>query len=229
MAVKKLRTCIDPKDLKKALKCNHYNIKTIDDILPNLAKAKVFSVLDGYHQIELDNESSYLTTFWSPKGCLWWLWMSFGVTTASEEYHSKQEKISGLKGVETIHDNILILGYGETRQEALENHNKNLENLLKQCWEKNLKLNMKKVKFQMTEVKFMGQILSADGMKPDESKVTAIRNSQTLNSLISRMCKLSYRAFTKHFGHCETSTRFDMQQKKISETKQLLTVQPNLS
>ena len=73
MVVKKLRTCIDPKDLKKALKCNHYNIKTIDDILPNLAKAKVFSVLDGYHQIELDNESSYLTTLWSPKGCLWWL------------------------------------------------------------------------------------------------------------------------------------------------------------
>ena len=180
MVVKKLRTCIDPKDLKKALKCNHYNIKTIDDILPNLAKAKVFSVLDGYHQIELDNESSYLTTFWSPKGCLWWLWMSFGIKPASEEYHSKQEKISGLKGVETIHHNILILGCGETRQEALENHNKNLENLLKQCWEKNLKLNMKKVKFQMTEVKFMGQILSADGMKPDELKVTAIRNSQTL-------------------------------------------------
>ena len=74
VAVKKpgiLTICIDPKDLNKALKRNHYYAKTLDDILPNLAKAKVFSVLDakdGYHQIELDGESSYLTTFWSPKG-----------------------------------------------------------------------------------------------------------------------------------------------------------------
>ena len=44
-AVKKLgilTICIDPKDLNKALKRNHYYAKTLDDILPNLAKAKVF-------------------------------------------------------------------------------------------------------------------------------------------------------------------------------------------
>ena len=57
--------------LNKALKRNHYFIKTLDDILPNLAKAKLFSILDaknGYHETELDDESSYLTTFWSSKG-----------------------------------------------------------------------------------------------------------------------------------------------------------------
>ena len=60
----KLIMCIDLKDLNKVLKRNRYYIKTLDEILPNLAKVKVFSVLDetakdGYHQIELDNESSY--------------------------------------------------------------------------------------------------------------------------------------------------------------------------
>ena len=58
----KLIICIDLKDFNKALKRNHYYIKTLDEILPNLAKVKVFSVLgakDGYDQIELDNESSY--------------------------------------------------------------------------------------------------------------------------------------------------------------------------
>ena len=96
--------------------------------------------------------------------------MPFGIKPASEEYQSKQEEIlEGLKGVETIHGNILVLGEGETTQEALKNHDENLENLLKQCREKNLKLNKKKAKFRMTEVKFMGQILTADGLKPDES------------------------------------------------------------
>ena len=56
----------------------------------------------------------------------------------------------------------------------LENHHENLESLLKQCQEKNLKLNKKKVKFQMTDVKFKGQILTADGLK-----MTAIRDIQT--------------------------------------------------
>ena len=42
----KLRICIEPKDLNKALKHNHY-IKTLDDILHNLTKVKVFSVLDA--------------------------------------------------------------------------------------------------------------------------------------------------------------------------------------
>ena len=44
------------------LKHNHYYIKTLDDILPHFAKVKVFSVLDtkdGYHQIEIENKSSY--------------------------------------------------------------------------------------------------------------------------------------------------------------------------
>ena len=53
----KLRICIDPKDLNEALKRNYYPMPTIEDILPSLAKAKVFSVLDakdGFHQIRLD-------------------------------------------------------------------------------------------------------------------------------------------------------------------------------
>ena len=83
----------------------------------NLAKAKAFfSVLDaknGYYKIELEDESSYLTTFWSPKGRLRWLQMLFGIKPASEEYQQKQEEIlEGLKVAETVHDGILVLGYG---------------------------------------------------------------------------------------------------------------------
>ena len=83
----------------------------------NLAKAKAFfSVLDaknGYYKIELDDESNYLTTFWSPKGRLRWLQMLFGIKPASEEYQQKQEEIlEGLKVAETVHDGILVLGYG---------------------------------------------------------------------------------------------------------------------
>ena len=43
----KLRLCIDPQPLNKALKRNHYPLSTIDDILPDLSQARCFSVLDA--------------------------------------------------------------------------------------------------------------------------------------------------------------------------------------
>ena len=42
----KLRICIDPKDLKKALNCNYYALPTFEEVIPQLTKAKVFSILD---------------------------------------------------------------------------------------------------------------------------------------------------------------------------------------
>ena len=65
----KLRICIDPKKLNKALKSNHYPLQVIEDILPDLAQAKIFSLFDvknGYWHVELDEESSFLTTFETP-------------------------------------------------------------------------------------------------------------------------------------------------------------------
>ena len=65
----KIRLCIDPKPLNKALKRNHYPLCTIEDVLPELAKARIFSVIDvknGFWHVKLDNESSKLTTFATP-------------------------------------------------------------------------------------------------------------------------------------------------------------------
>ena len=40
----------------------------------------------------------------------------------------------------------------------------------------NLKVNKSKVKLRKTEVKFMGHLISTEGLKPDPDKVTAIKN-----------------------------------------------------
>jgi len=44
----KIRICIDPKPLNKALRRCNYMMGTIDDVLPQLAKAKVFSSMDVF-------------------------------------------------------------------------------------------------------------------------------------------------------------------------------------
>lgn len=43
----KLRVCIDPKHLNQHIKRSHYLLHTIDDLLPELSNAKMFSVVDA--------------------------------------------------------------------------------------------------------------------------------------------------------------------------------------
>ena len=52
-----IRICLDPKPLNKALKRAHYPVTTMEDILPDLTRARVFSVADvrnGFWHVELD-------------------------------------------------------------------------------------------------------------------------------------------------------------------------------
>ncbi|XP_072035931.1 uncharacterized protein [Amphiura filiformis] len=114
----KLRICLDPKPLNKAIKRPHYMMPTIEDVLPKLAKARIFSVLDakdGFWQVKLDKESSLLTTFGTPFGRYRWLRMPFGIATAPEEFQRRQHEIAeDLPGVEVIADDYLIYGSGST-------------------------------------------------------------------------------------------------------------------
>ena len=52
----KIRICLDPKDLSKAIRRPKYQVPTLDETLPKLGNAKVFTTLDakdGFYQINL--------------------------------------------------------------------------------------------------------------------------------------------------------------------------------
>ncbi|KAK3745274.1 hypothetical protein QZH41_003738 [Actinostola sp. cb2023] len=113
----KLRICIDPKSLNEALQRERYLLPTMDDILPELADAKLFSKVDlahGYWHCELDEESSYLTTFITPLGRFRWLRLPFGLKVSSEIFQRKlNENLEGLLGVVSVADDILVSGSTE--------------------------------------------------------------------------------------------------------------------
>ena len=176
----KLRVCIAPRDLNKAIERPKYQMPTVDEVLPKLANAKVFTVLDakdGFYQVKLDKESSLLTTFWTPFGRYHYLQMPQGISSAPEEYqHRQNEALAGLNGVEVIADDIPCYGSGETVEEALSDHDSNLPNLLKCARSVNLKLNKNKLRLRLDQVTHMGQLFTLDGLKPDPMKVNAIAN-----------------------------------------------------
>ena len=190
----KIRICLDPRDLNKALQRPKYQMPTLEEVLPKLSKAKVFTTLDakdGFYQIGLDESSSKKTTFWTPYVRYRYLRMPFGINLAPEEFECKlHEKIGDLEGVEILRDDILVAGYGDTQEEADANHDQNLRRLLVRAREINLKLNSKKMNFKKPEVKFMGHVISKDGLKPDPEKVRAVKdmpkptNKQETQSLL---------------------------------------------
>lgn len=174
----KLRICLDPKFLNKALKRSHYIMPTIEDVLYKLPKARVFTLADARHaflQCKLDEDSSLMTTFWTPWGRKRWLKLPFGVSVAPEVYQRKQhELLAGLRGVEPIADDILVVGCGNTDDEAERDHDVNLQALMERCREVKLRLSLAKLQFKVAEVRFHGHVLTASGLKPDPEKVRAI-------------------------------------------------------
>ena len=103
--------------------------------------------------------------------------MPFGISVAPEEFECKlHEKLTGLEGVEILRDDLLVVGYGDTQEEANANHDENLRKLLDRAREVKLKLKSKKMNLKKPQVKFMGHVISKDGLKPDPDKVNAVGN-----------------------------------------------------
>ena len=176
----KLRVCIDPSQtINKAIKRPIYTIPTIEK-LSYLTRAKVFTIVDvseAFHNIILDEPSSLQTTFQGPNGRYRYLRMPFGISSGPEEYQRRQQEfLEGLNGVINIADDIGVFGCGDTEEKANEDHNKNLIMLLNRCRERDLRLSAKKMQFKSAPVSFMGHILTDQGVAPDPSKVSAIRD-----------------------------------------------------
>ena len=67
----KLRVCLDPRDLNKAIKRQHYKLPTAEELFSEMTGARYFSKLDasnGHWQIKIDTESSKLLTLVTPFG-----------------------------------------------------------------------------------------------------------------------------------------------------------------
>ena len=121
----------------KAIRRPVYTIKTIEEKLPLLKNAKVFTIVgvsEAFHAFELDDESALLTTFMRPDGHYCFTLMPLGISSGPEEYQRRQhEFLYGLPGVINIADNICIFGCSDTIEDASVDHDRNLVRLLDKC------------------------------------------------------------------------------------------------
>ena len=140
----RVRICIDPTELNRAVLRAHYPMNTIDDVATRLKGSRVFTTLDanmGYYQLKLDEQSSFLTTFNTPYGRYRYLRMPMGISCAGEMFQREMMNVFGhLEGVEVVVDDLLV--HGKTPEE----HNKRLIKVLEVARKNNIKLNKESAK-----------------------------------------------------------------------------------
>ncbi|RXN21598.1 Transposon Ty3-I Gag-Pol [Labeo rohita] len=155
----------------------HYQLPTVEEITCRLSKAKYFTVLDassGFWQLKLDEASSRLCKFNTPFGRYRFLRLAFGINSAPEVFHRTVGQLfEGIEGVETYIDDLLI--WGETKQQ----HDERLRQVLERARVKNFKLNKERCKVGLEEIKYLGHVFSKEGLKPDQSKIEAVKRMPT--------------------------------------------------
>ncbi|KAL5517497.1 hypothetical protein EMCRGX_G003052 [Ephydatia muelleri] len=152
---KQVRVCLDHRDLNRAVRRNHFNMPTLDDVLPKLKDAKIFSLLDakdGFLHVKLTER------------------------TPEEFQRRLQAALQGLDGVEVVADDVLVYGSGTTEKEATISHDERLVKLLQRAREVRLKFNKDKLRLYLTELVYIGHHISVNGLSPDPAKVTAVKN-----------------------------------------------------
>ena len=85
----KFHICLDLTNLNKAVVCELYHFKTPEDITHLIANSCIMTVCDckkGYWHQELDEASSFLTTFNTELGRFWYTVMPFGITVAGDVF-----------------------------------------------------------------------------------------------------------------------------------------------
>ena len=167
----KVRICCDFSKLNESVKRENFPLPTTDQLLAQIDGAKVFSKLDchkGFHQIPLHPDSQELTTFITPFGRFCYERLPFGINSGPEVFHREMTRVlDGIPGVIVDIDDVLVGGKDQ------KDHDHKLKAVLDKMTEAGVTLN-EKCEFSVSEVVFLGHVISADGIRVDPKKVEAI-------------------------------------------------------
>jgi hypothetical protein len=171
----KTRFCVDFRRLNALTKKDKYPLPLIDELLERLSKAKVFTKLDirqGFHRIRMDPNSEDLTTFRTRYGQFKYRVMPFGVSNGPAIF---QRFINNIlldcldQFVTAFVDDLLIYSQNEAEHEL------HVKTVLARLREAGLQASISKCEFHVTETRYLGYILSTQGIKVDPVKTAIIR------------------------------------------------------
>ena len=169
-----LRFCVDYRKLNAMTVRDAYPIPRIDDTLDSLQEAKFVSTLDlrsGYWQVEMDKTSREKTAFVTHKGLFEFNVMPYGLTNAPATFQRLMDIVlAGLKWQCCLVyiDDVVI--YSPT----FEQHLIDLKKVFQALRAANLTLKASKCHFCRREMRYLGHIITQQGIKPDPNLIKSV-------------------------------------------------------
>jgi hypothetical protein len=193
------RLCVDYRALNNVTVKNKYPLPLFADMFPKLAKAKLFTKLDlpdAYHLLRIKEGDEWKTAFRCKFGSFQYNVVSFGLSNAPSAFQFFMNDIlSDLLGVYVLCylDDILIFSEDE------ESHFIHVAEVLERLRRNKLSVNPTKCVFHTTSTEFLGHIFSAEGVKMDPAKVSAVASWPTPKSVKDVQVFLGFANFYRQF------------------------------
>jgi len=179
----KWKMCVDFTDLNKACPKDSYPLPSIDALANSTSGCRLLSFLDafsGYNQIMMHPRDECKTAFMTESSCDCYKAIPFGIKNARATYQWIMDRvlapILGQK-VQTYVDDMVV-----TTQQR-EQHATDMEELFTTIAKYRLKLNPEKCVFGVEAGKFLGFLLTKQGIEANPEKCAAIINMKSLISV----------------------------------------------
>ena len=194
-----LRFCVDYRGLNAVTIKNRYPLPLINETLNQLSKARMFSKLDiisAFNRLRIREGDEKLTAFRTRFGLFEYLVMPFGLCNgpASFQHFINDTLREYLDNFCTAYlDDILI--YSEFEAE----HEIHVKRILAKLRKAGLQIDITKCEFHVTEVKYLGLIVTTSGIKMDPAKIETIVNWSTPKNVKDVQSFLGFANFYRRF------------------------------
>ncbi|GFT38217.1 retrovirus-related Pol polyprotein from transposon 297 [Trichonephila clavipes] len=215
------RFAIDYRKLNAITKYPRYLLTEIDDLITNIPHTGIMSTLDlksGYFQLAISPKYIEKTAFITRNGTYAFLRMPFGLSGAASKFQKAIDII--LKPVigrfvMVYMDDVIITS------PSFNEHIDHLNQVFTLLRDAGLTLNKEKCHFARDKLKYLGLIISKEGIEPDNSKVKAIaeRKPPRNNKEVSKFLGIAgwYQKFIPHYADiCEPLYRLKKKGAKFN-------------
>ena len=193
-----LRFCIDYWKLNALTKKDQYSLPLVDKTLAWISQAKIFIKLDicqAFHCICMNPESEKLIMFRTCYESYKCKVLPFGLTNRSATYQQYMNNVlfDYLDNFCTAYlDDILIYSDNEL------DHDAHVHKVLQRLQDADLQADIKKCEFSVKRTKYLGFIISTDGIEVNSEKISAVESWQSPKTvkgiqLFLRFCNFYHR------------------------------------
>jgi len=195
-----VRLCIDYRQLNEITRKDRYPIPLIEETMANVAGSKIMTKLDirkAFNRIRIATpKDEDLLTFCTPFGNYKPKVLQFGPTNgpASFQRFINDTLFDFLNVFCTAYmDDILI--YSQSQEE----HTKHVQMILQRLGEANLQADISKSEFNVTKTKFLGLIVSTEGIEINPDKIKVVQEWKAPSSVTEAQSFIGFCNFYRRF------------------------------